>query len=1583
MQRGTKVAIALIGLLLITSISPTLSASLDDTNSDQSSARTTTTWTGTRILTADYTVPAGDTLVIDAGSNIFLDDNVRLYVEGELDVTGTASNPVVMAKTTTGIAHEGIQFNATSRNRGSLIQHLVIEDSEWGITIYNSNPSLNDVYIENPDYVGIDMFDNADPVIQRLTVQDGGQDVAGFSVNTRYGIAISAGASSRPIVLGATFDGLTTRGINMWGGADGYFRDISISNITHIGNQGWKTAGIWVEDSLGLFDNITVDRTDDGVWVEHMTTGSTTRPTFRHLTVTNSMYSGVNVEQDNRSNFNSPLNAIFENLTVTGSGSANAKTPGLCNYAIGLNTTGVDMTNVLAEDNDCNGFKAYMIDSATIIRNLTVRNSGEVSATSSNDQAGVFIRSANWAPHIENLHVSGSAGHGIMLSKSSLTGSNWNSDNNSEFGFYVRESHPQVYNISLSDNGRNGLRVYDSSNVELFDLSSVNNGISATIPDDGYGLFFKKSNDLVAASKNVSCTRCSSTNDTWGGVRVIDSVDLQFHNLIVNTPGNSGYAVDVDNTGMIFNGFVEFHGMHVAGDRVGPIVQLIEAEAKISNVTLSGTNNGIAWDGSGASLTSSLEYAMLTGINCIEFTDLHLVIGNRVDLTGCSGQINLRESTLNLSNSMLGPIGSSAIFDMTGQPSTLRWIDSGLMDPTAQNIGVGSIIDKMWTLDLWAVNQNLHGLPYAIVNLSFSDLNSAETHTMPYSGNAILGPYIYQRADSTGLGNWINHSIGCEYDGQRTDFTDTVTEDGMWGSKLTNCVITLTNQPPLIIWSTPDDEDLFSSNGVVTFNATDSWDLDDDPMTFSWSSNLDGIIGSSPEFTVNDGNGSVLSDGQHQITLTVCDNQGNCANETRDIELRNLPPVVSITTDPAVDFDGTLRLYRTAPLNVNLTGTYDPEGDTILCHITVSYRSGDTGAPQVCSNEWNESFLDASAGLNQFDYTISITDDINPSIEIILAIELVNELPHPDFTIIRSSNTSGDIITLDGTASFDPEGDAMTLKWESDLLGELPDDGDGNEFIWTGRLPAGNHDLTLSATDDQASHIGIWSSQTQALNVENSPPISVISSHTNFSTDSSILHTFMAHGSGDWDLQCDTSDMNWSDNHLCNDGVIVNADNIAVRWDSSEISEALGTDWTLTTRLPVGTHILNFTVDDGINLPTVSSIEVEVVPSAPVLIISSPAPQVEVYSDGPILFDFRNSFDADGNQFWVNISSNLMGTIVENGSTDYWYNDYLEDGEHTLTFTATDETGRIRSYNQTITVLPTGPHAVISGLTEGDSIDAGGDIHFNGSTSYDYDDDIIQYLWHHVEGDFTTEIANDADFTMWFRARQEMYTFTLTVRDSRGESDTAWINVTISPTVPVISDLSVNLDTLEAESENTLTASVYLSDLDGTTQLEGTVNGKLSVAGEVFNFVLKDDGEGDDEVQGDDIYTGTLVADIGTSNLGTLEIWAADGDYSSNEISKQIPIEETDTVSGIAAILSSPAFVALVVILLVLTLIGGLYILRNKRQLAADLEMIESWGAGLPENDGGFGNMVDDAAPDVPDLDADAPPAMSDFGDDV
>mgnify|MGYP003330082664 FL=1 len=161
--------------------------------------------------------------------------------------------------------------------------------------------------------------------------------------------------------------------------------------------------------------------------------------------------------------------------------------------------------------------------------------------------------------------------------------------------------------------------------------------------------------------------------------------------------------------------------------------------------------------------------------------------------------------------------------------------------------------------------------------------------------------------------------------------------------------------------------------------------------------------------------------------------------------------------------------------------------------------------------------------------------------------------------------------------------------------------------------------------------------------------------------------------------------------------------------------------------------------------------------------------------------------------------------------------------------------------------------------------------------------------------------------------------------------------------------------------------------------MEGSVQGRISYGSNSDEFTMYDDGAGSDAVAGDGIYTGIMTTNPGTEEWASVEVWALDGDLSSNVVKEQLGIHQAAGISGVFGLLGSNGVIALAAVLLIFALMGGLYVLRSKRQLAADLELIESWGGGLGAEQG-FELGEQETAPDLPEMDAEAPPPMSDFG---
>ena len=553
---GFKRAVFLVSIFLMSSIAFAPMTSL------ASNSKSTTVWNGTINLVDGYTVESGEILVVEAGTEINLGDDKDILIAGRITVEGTSSSPVILNSIMGN--HDGLIFNSSSNGLGSKIDNLTIRNSEYGITIYGSNPTINNLRVENADLVAVDLFDSASPRINNLVIEGGGQDIP-LNTNWRKGIGLSVGASSSPIVNGAVINDLVTRGLNYWGNSGGVISNLHVSNIS--GATTSIAAGIWVEDSLPLIVDSSVSRSDNGIYVRHITQGWNTRPTFTNVVIEDSQYRGVMVEQYNHSQFsNLPINSIFTNLVIRGTGGIDAKTPGLGIAALEVNTSGIRIEGALIENNPVVGFRAYMIDSSMVVNNLTMINNGETGfSVPFNDRAGLFWRSSNWGtsgpPTLNNLVVRNSTGPGVLLWKGGVRGTNWNVSDNGASGVDFREFHPDVNAIQSFNNSGHGVSVRDSSNVELEYIVTSGNGINSLSSSFGSGFYFEESNDVVSGGKNVSCYMCSSFNDEWG-VTVKDSIDLQLINLtILNS--TQFPSLDIDNEGVSHQGKVILNNVSI------------------------------------------------------------------------------------------------------------------------------------------------------------------------------------------------------------------------------------------------------------------------------------------------------------------------------------------------------------------------------------------------------------------------------------------------------------------------------------------------------------------------------------------------------------------------------------------------------------------------------------------------------------------------------------------------------------------------------------------------------------------------------------------------------------------------------------------------------------------------------------------------------------------------------------------------------------------------------------------------------------------------------------------------------------
>ena len=1498
------------------------------------------TWSGVVELSESYTINVTDELIITPCTTIKLPDSARIFVEGRLLIEGDTACPVILSVVNSGL-HYGIQFNQSSVGRGSVIDNLTIQSAMYGVTIYGSDPLLTNVSVVNPSRVGIDLFTSASPVIKDLEVSQAGR---GFFYNDwRYGIGLSVGAGSSPIVERAELSDMRIRGLNIWGDSGGIYSHLSIDNVTAEGASA-ISAGVWVEDSRPLITNVSVDKSDYGILIRHIDDGGYTRAVVRDCLVTNSMYRGIYVDKANHTNYTNYETADFTNTVVRGTGGPNAKTSDLAFAAIEVNATGAWFENTTIEDSTSVGLRLYFVDSSTTFRDLAIHNSGDPGQGA--HEAGLAIRSSFFAPTFDGLEISGAPGPGISAtSGGAMQGNDWYLHNNTGDGLFIDSSTLIVDGLQLTDNGQSGAHVYDSRYVTLSNLTAIGNGNLGLNDMEQAGLVFEKSNDIESNSGDVTCNFCSVSYSAGSGVLVKDSVDLWLNHLTIEDNAPAYDPISIDNSGLNIGqqgGQVNLHDIIIRTERLGsdagPALSINRAAANIDLLSMDGEHTGLIWNGNNnRNYPSSLSRAELSGTSCLVLSEHQSLTGtDNVITSQCSGSITLQDSIVNWSG--LTDLTQSTIINVDSL-SNLHLHQPNQIALSNANIAPSGEIDVAWDISVWVQNNNSNGIPDAPVQLSFDQYEPNAQQNTDQNGYVTFPDFVGQRWTNIGPSAVSTVTIACSYDGQSNSSSVQLDDN-----KLVYCLLPLDNQPPFLYWDTPTDADIFPSASQVEFNASRSWDLDDDALLWEWTSSLDGVIGNTDKFTVNSGAGSQdLSDGVHQITAQVCDEKNNCVQQTRTIELANLVPVVFVEFTPELNSFNELVMAKTGSVELNLSGTYDPEGDQLNCWISTSYGltyPDQSNSPMNCDEVIEYTFPAISTvgnpapPENNFQLQLNVDDGVNAPVVLSYDTVLYNQIPDPIFSIVRAANYSENVVTLDGSQTVDPEGDNLAIEFYSSLDGVLQwSDGiSGN--VWQGYLSRGVHTIEMRVTDDSVENIGSVKVATELITVLNSAPVAEIKSPSiEDNYDSSELVLFSGNGSGDYDSSCASFNSVgfW---HCAPDEPTLGTEFLQVSWTSDidgRLSSTNQEGLYYATRLSSGLHTISLEVDDGINPPATATTVVEVAKSAPVLRLATPDSSLTYYSSEYIFWNAINSIDYDGDDFTMSVVSNLHNdAILDSVNADITHISQLQAGEHQITITLTDSDGMQRIEYMTLSILPSKPDAVIIYPAEGESFQ-GGDIITLEEASTDADFDIVYRQWEVIDKATGLTISTFSSSTEQITLSPGEYLVQLTVRDGLQNTEVTTRNIRVENTNPVLDSQSliVTPTQLTTGLQTTIKVSIVLSDPDGTTD---DVRATIIHGIQVWEFVLQD-------LDGDNTWEGSVEVKPEKSGRPNLKVIATDENsefVTISQVSRTLVVSDADETKSNIPFIAGGGLIVLAMIILTA-------LISKRRRATFEDELIKSW----------------------------------------
>jgi hypothetical protein len=644
------------------------------------------------------------------------------------------------------------------------------------------------------------------------------------------------------------------------------------------------------------------------------------------------------------------------------------------------------------------------------------------------------------------------------------------------------------------------------------------------------------------------------------------------------------------------------------------------------------------------------------------------------------------------------------------------------------------------------------------------------------------------------------------------------------------------NTAPLVTITAPPDSQTLSSTTPVTFTGTAD-DLEDGPLTatLTWTSSVDGALGSGGSVT------RTLSIGTHTITARAVDN-GALPGSASIIVHVTAPTILEFTptADAYVDSGsssknfGTAKILRSdnspvciAYLRFAVAGVGGRPITHAVLRMQVDSASGANAnkggdVRLVTDTAWSETGITyanrpattgallASRGtavaLNQvidFDLGTALDGDGTKSFAIVtsssdnvdyrsresatppkLVLTLGGNLPQVAITQPASGGVvfAGTTVNVSATATDVEDGDmAAQVKWASSLDGALPSGASSS----TSTLQIGTHTITASATDSS----GLTGQAQITLRVRgpNAPPtiaINAAADGASFPAGTAVTLTGTANDDFDGPISAQ------------------------IQWSSS-LSGALGSGASLPKTLAEGAHTITATVTDSDGASTSAQIVVTITPTAPVVTITSPAASASVFQGNVVTFAGSaidtTSGDLSSALQW---SSSLVANPIGSGASFSLTN--LPVGAQVITASASDGS-LVGQAQRTITVRPpnAAPQVAIQSPIDGAALLAAKPVLLS-ATANDAENGNLGAVvkW--------TSSRDGALGTGATRTLSTLtvgtHTLTASVTDLDGQTTTAQVTVTISPstlTFNPIADTTVNAS---ATTKNFGTATTLTAD---------------------------------------------------------------------------------------------------------------------------------------------------------------------------
>ena len=262
---------------------------------------------------------------------------------------------------------------------------------------------------------------------------------------------------------------------------------------------------------------------------------------------------------------------------------------------------------------------------------------------------------------------------------------------------------------------------------------------------------------------------------------------------------------------------------------------------------------------------------------------------------------------------------------------------------------------------------------------------------------------------------------------------------GSYANKLYSWDMNVLSNPPIAIIGSPSNGSVITAGTPVIFISS-STDEDGYINSYDWTSDKDGAIGNSQSPSV------ILSSGEHNITLTVVDNDGLMATTSVYLIANSKP--TAIINNPVDN-----SVYPLSSLISFESGSSDIDG-TIVSYEWISDKDGIIGT--------TASFVSSILSSGLHNVTLTVVDDNSASDSLITDFK-VNIPPVVSIT----SPVNGAVFGQTDTASFrcsasDEDGYIASYEWQSDIDGLIS----STDNFDMSTLSTGIHHINLTVLDE-------------------------------------------------------------------------------------------------------------------------------------------------------------------------------------------------------------------------------------------------------------------------------------------------------------------------------------------------------------------------------------------------------------------------------------------------------------------------------------------------------------------------------------